>query len=439
MSGVSYSNSFTFFVSLKDWNERTTRQTHVKGILRKLMVQFAQMPEARILAFGPPSLPGYGNASGFTFELQDRAGGTVNELADMTRQFLMEASKRPELTRLYTGFRPLVPQVKVDLDREKCRVLGVSVTDVYATLQAYLGGAYVNDFNRFGRVYRVYLQAEPEFTSKPQDIAKFRVRNKAGEMVPLDTLVTITQTSGPAFTTRYNLFRATEITGAPAPGFSSAQAVAAMEDVARTILPAGFGYEWTGLTYQEKKASGQAVFIFGLALIFVFLLLAAQYESWSLPFSVLLATPLVVLGTYIGLLMRGFDNNVYAQIGIIMLIGLAAKNAILIVEFAKMEHEKGMPFMDAAIQGARLRLRPILMTSFAFILGAVPLATASGSGAESRKVMGTAVVFGMTVATVIGVFIIPACYAFVMRLSSRKKKPTPVPVPAPAETPAETH
>ncbi|MDB6068982.1 MAG: efflux system, inner rane transporter CmeB, partial [Verrucomicrobiales bacterium] len=367
----------------------------------------------------------------------DRAGGTVNELALMTLKFMTAASERPELARLYTGFRPQVPQVKVNLDREKCRVLGVSVTDVYSTLQAYLGGAYVNDFNRFGRIYRVYLQAEPEFTGKPEDINKFFVRNKDGKMVPLDTLVTITQTGGAGFTTRYNLFRATEITGAPAPGYSSTQAVAAMEEVARQVLPAGFGYEWTGLTYQEKKAEGQAVFIFGLAIVFVFLLLAAQYESWSLPFSVLLATPLVVLGTYIGLLMRGFENNVYAQIGIIMLIGLAAKNAILIVEFAKMEFEKGVPFMDAAILGAKLRLRPILMTSFAFILGAVPLAIAAGSGAESRKVMGTAVVFGMTLATIIGVFVIPACYAFVMKVSGTAKRQTVTPTdPGPEVIPA---
>ncbi len=426
MSNVSSPNAITFFVSLKDWKERTTPETHVKGIIKHLMRQFAVMPEARVMAFGPPSLPGYGSASGFTFELQDRAGGTVDELADMTKKFLAGAAQRPELARLYTGFRPAVPQVKVDLDREKCRVLGVSVSDVYATLQAYLGGAYVNDFNRFGRVYRVYLQAEPRFTGKPEDIAKFYVRNKEGKMVPLDTLVKVSQVNGPAFTTRYNLFRAVEITGAPAPGFSSSQALAAMEEVAREVLPAGFGYEWTGLTFQEKKAAGQAGFILALAFVFVFLLLAAQYESWALPFSVLLATPLVVLGTFLGLLMRGFDNNIYAQIGVIMLIGLAAKNAILIVEFAKMECDKGMPFGEAAILGAKLRLRPILMTSFAFILGAVPLAIATGSGAESRKVMGTAVVFGMTVATVMGVFLIPACYAFVMRLSGAgRKSPRP--------------
>ncbi|MEN9285439.1 MAG: hypothetical protein RLZZ179_2932 [Verrucomicrobiota bacterium] len=422
LSGVNAPNAATFFVGLRDWKERSSPEQHVKRLMARLGGQLAQFPEARVLVFGPPSLPGYGSASGFTFELQDRAGGSVGELAAMTQKFLGEAARRPELSRLFTGFQPVVPQTRVDLDREKCRKLGVQVSDVYSALQAYLGGAYVNDFNRFGRVYRVFLQADPEFTGKPEDIGKFRVRNREGGMVPLDTLVKVSQTSGPAFTNRYNLYRAAEITGAPAPGYSSAQAVAAMEEVAAAVLPAGYGYEWTGLTYQEKKAEGQAGVIFGLAIIFVFLLLAAQYESWSLPFAVLLATPLVVLGTFLGLLARQFDNNIYAQIGMIMLIGLAAKNAILIVEFAKMEHEKGKPFMEAAIEGARLRLRPILMTSFAFILGAVPLAVAAGSGAESRKVMGTAVVAGMTVATVVGVFVIPACYAFVMWLAGAGRR-----------------
>ena len=423
MTGVNASNAVTFFVGMQDWKYRATPELHVRGILKSLAAQFEKIPEARILAFGPPTLPGYGSASGFTFELQDRAGGTVEELASTARSFLMEAAKRPELARIYSGFRPTVPQTRLELDREKCRQLGVRINEVYGALQAYLGGAYVNDFNRFGRVYRVFLQAEPDFTGKPEDIGRFRVRNSSGGMVPLDTLVKVSPTSGPGFTTRYNLYRAAEITGAPAPGYSSAQAVKAMEEVAARVLPAGYGYEWTGLTLQEKKAEGQAPVVFGVALLFVFLLLAAQYESWSLPMAVLLTTPLVVLGTLLGLLMRGFDNNVYAQIGMVMLVGLSAKNAILIVEFAKLEHERGRSFVDAAIEAARLRLRPILMTSLAFILGAVPLAIATGSGAASRKVMGTAVVFGMLLATVLGVFLIPASYAAVMRWSGARPGP----------------
>jgi hydrophobe/amphiphile efflux-1 (HAE1) family protein len=422
LTTVNASNAVTFFVGMQDWKSRATADLHLRGILRGLSARFQKIPEARILAFGPPTLPGYGSASGFTFELQDRAGGTVDELAATARSFLMEAAQRPELARIYSGFRPTVPQVRLELDREKCRQLGVRVNEVYGALQAYLGGAYVNDFNRFGRVYRVFLQAEPDFTGKPEDLGRFRVRNSTGGMVPLDTLVKISSTSGPGFTTRYNLYRAAEITGAPAPGYSSAQAVKAMEEVAASVLPAGYGYEWTGLTLQEKKAEGQSGVVFGVALLFVFLLLAAQYESWSLPWAVLLATPLVVLGTLLGLLVRGFDNNVYAQIGMVMLIGLSAKNAILIVEFAKLEHDKGRPYIEAAIEAARLRLRPILMTSLAFILGAVPLAIAAGSGAESRKVMGTAVVFGMLLATVLGVFLIPASYVAVMRLSGARVK-----------------
>ena len=300
-------------------------------------------------------------------------------------------------------------------------------------MQTYLSGLYVNDFVRFGRVYKVFLQAESNFTSQPADIDQFYVRNSEGGMVPLSTLVKITKMSGPNFVSRFNLYNAAEIMGASAPGYSSSQAIKAIEEVMKT-MPSEVGYEWSGLTLQEKKSEGQAPVIFGMAVLFVFLLLAAQYESWGLPFAVLLATPTVILGMMVGMLMRGFDLNVYAQIGLVMLIGLSAKNAILIVEFAKMKRDEGVEILEAATQGSKLRLRPILMTSFAFILGCVPLMLASGSGAASRSTMGTGVVYGMTIATVIGLFLIPVCYVFVQKIVERGGKKALIPTTvAPAE------
>ena len=397
---------------------------HASALTRDWTRKFAAIPGARAFAFGPPPLPGYGNVSGFTMELQDRSGGSIEQLAGYLKQLVATASKRPELARLTTTFDPATPQVKVELDREKARTLGVTVDNVFTTLQTYLGGLYVNDFVRFGRVYKVFLQAEPQFTDKPEGINQFYVRNKDGGMVPLSTLVKVSKMSGPNVVTRFNLYNAAEIMGAPAPGYSSGQAIKAIEEVMKT-MPSETGYEWAGLTLQEKKSEGQAPVIFGMAVLFVFLLLAAQYESWGLPFAVLLATPTVILGTFLGMLVRGYALNVYAQIGLVMLIGLAAKNAILIVEFAKMKRDEGTEILEAAVQGSKLRLRPILMTAFAFIFGCVPLMLASGSGAASRGTMGTGVVYGMTVATVLGLFLIPVCYVFVQRIVERGKKPKP--------------
>jgi multidrug efflux pump subunit AcrB len=321
--------------------------------------------------------------------------------------------------------------VKVELDREKARTLGVPVDSVFQTLQAYLSGLYVNDFVRFGKVYKVFLQAEPNFTNQPEEIGQFYVRNKSGKMVPLDTLVKVSKISGPNFVSRFNLYNSAEIIGAAAPGYSSSQAIKAIEEVMKT-MPGEVGYEWSGLTLQEKKSQGQAPIIFGAAVLFVFLLLAAQYESWGLPFAVLLATPTVILGLMVGMLVRHFDLNVYAHIGLVMLIGLAAKNAILIVEFAKMKREEGTPTINAAVEGSRLRLRPILMTSFAFILGCVPLMLATGSGAAARSTMGTGVVFGMTIASAVGLFLIPVCYVFVEQIIERAGKKALAPATTPA-------
>jgi HAE1 family hydrophobic/amphiphilic exporter-1 len=435
LNSLNFPNCALMFIGLKDWEERKAPELHASALAREWNKKFYGIPGVKAFAFGPPPLPGYGNVSGFTMQLQDRSGGSIDQLAGYVKQLTEAVARRPEIGRVSTTFNPATPQVKVELDREKARTLGVPVDSVFATLQTYLSGLYVNDFVRFGRVYKVFLQAEPQFTSRPEDIGRFYVRNNDGQMVPLSTLVKVSQMSGPNFVTRFNLYNAAEIMGAPAPGYSSGQAIKAIEEVMQS-MPSEAGYEWSGLTLQEKKSEGQAPIIFGMAVLFVFLLLAAQYESWGLPFAVLLATPTVILGTMVGMLVRQFDLNVYAQIGLIMLIGLAAKNAILIVEFAKMKREEGVDLLEAAVQGSKLRLRPILMTSFAFILGCVPLMLASGSGAAARSTMGTGVVYGMTIATAVGLFIIPVCYVFVQRIVERggKNKAVEKPVAASAPT-----
>ena len=427
-------NFGTVFTRLKPWEERKGAALHVRGLMARLQPELAAISEAVVFPFNLPTLAGFGAAGGFRFLLQDRSGTlTVDQLGAQTGRFLAEARQRPELANLFTSFDPNYPQVKVDLDREKARSLGVPIDEVYLALSAVLGGAYVNDFNRFGRLYRVYVQADADYRRTPRDVGQIYVRSRTSDtMIPLSTLVTITTASGTEFTSRFNLFRSVEILGVPARGYTSGQALAALEDVFARAMPKEMGFAYSGLSYQEKIAPPAAP-TFVLAIVFVFLLLAALYESWRLPWAVLLGTPTVLLGAWFGVWLMGFDNNVYVQIGIIMLIGLAAKNAILIVEFAKARHEEGQAIEDAAIEAARLRFRPILMTAFAFILGVVPLILASGAGAGAQNVMGTTVFWGMLVATALGVFLIPGNFAFVERLRfTRTKKKAPIDVAPPA-------
>jgi HAE1 family hydrophobic/amphiphilic exporter-1 len=423
LSNTSSTYSGFYFLQLDPWEERHSAELSAEGIVRTLNKKMSQeIPEAIGFAFGPPAIPGLGTAGGFTFMLQDRSGSTVEQLYENLDTLVRAARKRPELASLVSTFRPSVPQLYVDVDQDRVLKQGLQFAEVYQTLQAFLGGAYVNQFNRFGRQWKVYLQAEPEFRDSAEKINSFYVRNSKGDMTPLGSLVNIKRVSGPEYTNRFNLYRSIQINGSPAPGYSSGQAMAAMEEVAAQVLPSGMSYAWSDMSYQEKKASGGQLAVFGMSILFVFLILAAMYESWSLPFSVLLSTPVAVMGAYGGLLLRKFDNNVFAQIGLVMLIGLTAKNAILIVEFAKLEHDtKGKDLVAAALEGARLRLRPILMTSFAFILGCVPLWTAKGAGAIGRQVLGSAVIVGMGAATIIGVFLVPVLFVVVERLGKKKE------------------
>jgi len=428
------SNSASFFISLDNWADRAQADLHVNALIQQVNRRFAmEIPQAVVFAFGPPAIPGLGTGSGFSMMLQDRGGNTPTYLAEQTAAFIEAAKARPEIGSAISTFRANVPQIEFDLDREKAKTLGVPLNAIFNTLASSTGKAYANDFNKFGKTYQVLVQADAPFRQNESNIYSLQVRNNDGDMVPLRTLVKAEPLFGPDQVSRYNIFRSITINGSAAPGYSSGDAIEAMQKLADTTLPPGYTYEWTGQAYQEKIASGQVGMIFGMALLFVFLFLVAQYESWSLPLSVMLGTPIAVFGAIAGLWIarlfsESYVNNVFAQIGLVMLIGMAAKNAILIVEFASLEMRSGKSAMQAAMDAARARFRPILMTAFSFILGVLPLLVATGAGAEARKVMGMTVFSGMLVATVIGVLVVPAMFVFVEKYVSRR---------APAATGAE--
>jgi hydrophobic/amphiphilic exporter-1 (mainly G- bacteria), HAE1 family len=428
LSGVSTTYSSFFFVSFKDWDERKAADQSYAAIKRHVAGALSRVTSGIAFSFPPPAIPGVGTSGGFSFVLEDRSGGTTEFLAAQEQAFLAAAQKRPELTGLMTTALLSVPQVGVTVDNAKVLTQQVGLPDVYQTLQTFMGGALVNYFTRFGRQWQVYVQAEGSYRTSPSNLGKFYVTNANGRLVPLSTLTGIQQRSGPEFVTRFNQFQAVQINGSAAPGYSSGQAIAAVEDVFKQTMPVQMGYDWTGMSYQEVKAAQgvSPTVIFGLSFLIVFLIMAAQYNSWTLPFSVLLGVPIAIFGAFAALYLRGLDNDVYAQVGLVMLIGLSAKNAILIVEFAKDEFESGKSLIDASLTGAKLRLRPILMTAFAFILGCVPLWIAKGAGAVSRHVLGTAVIGGMLAASLIAIFFIPVSFDVVERAGlffSRERRP----------------
>ncbi len=430
LTGSLSTNMGFFFITLEDWEKRPERQSNVFNLIRRLNFElYRQIPGAQAFAFGPPAIQGLGSGSGFSIILQDRSGNPPEYLAQNTQRFLQAANQRPEIASAFSTFQANVPQRFIEVDRDKTMKQGIALNDLYTTVGAFLGGSYVNDFNRFGRLYRIFVQAEPEYRYNADGLDFFFVRNQDNEMVPINTLADVRSISGPEYTSRFNLFRAAEVTGQPAPGYSSTQALAALEEVAAEVLPGDMSYAWNAMSYQEKEAAGTGAQVFLLSLLFVFLILAAQYESWSLPMAILLGTPIAVFGAVLGLWVsrqfpligESYVNNVFAQIALILLIALAAKNAILIVEFAKMEFDKGLSLTEAAIKAARLRFRPILMTAFSFVLGVIPLLVAVGANAEARKVMGMAVFGGLLIATLVGVFVYPAFFVLIGKLGRYEK------------------
>src|SRR5467141_1248861 len=429
-----------FFVTLKPWSSRETRAEQFQEIKQRLNQQLSKLPQGTAFSFSPPAIPGVGTSGGFQFVLEDRAGRNIAFLAGNLDKFMAAARKRPEIGYISTTFLPSVPQQYLEVNRERVLKQGVAINDVYRTIQAFMGGLFINYFNDFGRTWQVYVEAEAPYRSNMENLGQFYVRNSRGDRVPLSALTRFESRSGPEFTMRYNEYRSAQINGSAAPGYSSDQATAALEEVFRQTMPSEMGFDYMGMSYQEQKAREglPASVIFGFSLVFVFLVLAALYESWSLPFSVLLGTSGAVCGAFGMLWLRRavlhafypaymvqIENDVYSQIGLVMLIGLAAKNAILIVEFATYQYEQCQPLVDAVLEGARLRLRPVLMTSFAFILGCVPLWMASGAGSVARQIMGTAVIGGMLAASTVDILIVPAIFFLVEKWSGAGKKARP--------------
>jgi HAE1 family hydrophobic/amphiphilic exporter-1 len=435
LTASSQSNSAVAFAILKPWAERFGAAHTAQSIVAALRPRLLGIPAAIVLSFDPPSIPGLGTTGGFEFEVQDRTGAGAAQLDAATQAFLAEARKQPELDgrQLLTTFGTSTPQLNFVLDRDKAKQLGLNLTDVFATMQTYLGSLYINDFNLFGRTFRVIVQSDGGARNDPLDFSKIFVPTAGGGVLPLDAVGKLQPATGPATVPHYNLYGSAQISGGPAAGFSSGQAVTAMQRAA-TALPQGFSYEWTGVIYQQLKAGSAATLIFALAFVFVFLSLAAQYESWTMPFMVLLSVPFALFGALLALWLRGLELDVYGEIGLVMLIGLSSKNAILIVEFAKRLREEGKPVLQAAMDAARLRLRPILMTAFAFILGVSPLVIAAGAGGASRQSLGTTVFGGMLVATVFGLVFTPVFYVTIERLRERRR---PQAKPADAAEPAE--
>ncbi len=431
VTGANNSYSASIILVLAPWDKRTTPDLSLAAIQGRAMAAMSKIPEARIMLFNPPPITGMGMAGGFTFMLQARTGQSPKELEGVLQKFLAAANQRPEIAMAYSSYSASAPQIEVDVDRDKALSMGVDLREVFTALQTFLGGYYVNDFNKFGRTYRVMLQAESKYRLRAEQISDYYVRSNRGVMVPLSTLVSVKRVSGPEFISHFNIYSSAQINGSAAPGYSSGQAMQALRETADKTLPQGYGFDWSGMSYQEASQGNQALIAFGLSIAMVFLFLAALYESWLTPLAVLLSVPVAVCGAMAGLYIRGLDNNVYAQIGLVMLIGLAAKNAILIVEFAIQKRQEGASIKDAALEAARLRFRPILMTSFAFVLGVLPLVLASGAGASSRHALGTAVFSGMLAATFIGIFFIPALYALFTRKGKEEDKP------AAEETPAD--